>query len=70
MARGIEEITDEEDDGIVKTNAKEVHWKVPKGTKKVMLFKYSKDGKYESQYNISSYITMEAGETFIIKAKE
>ena len=80
MARGLEDpekMKDEteakaeveKDDGITKTGDAEVHWTVPKGTTKVTLFQYDKRGKYVKQFAISTYITMNPGETFVIKAK-
>jgi hypothetical protein len=59
----------EKDDGVTKTDDATVHWTVPKGTTRVTLFQYDKNGKYVKQFAISSYITMKPGETFIIKAK-
>lgn len=71
MVRGLEEMSEEtpEEKPYVETDAKEVRWTVPEGTEKVTLFKYDDQGNYVSQYNISSYITMSPGETFIIKVK-
>lgn len=57
------------DPDLIETNAKEIRWTVPDGTSKVTLFKYSKTGKYITQYIISQYIDMKPGETFIIKVK-
>lgn len=70
MPRGLEEEMEEPaEKPYVETDAKEVRWTVPDGTNKVTLFKYDAKGNYVSQYNISSYIAMNPGETFIIKVK-